>query len=154
MLEKHFGHIPSAARELGVSAPDLRRLTWAKPWLLDHALEEYELVVAQAMGEVIQALDSPDPQRRRWASDKIVSSYLARSHPLAPARRGAGVDVSAGPPRVIEYRWRTDDDDQRDAEAAEAERLREEGKTVVSIGWEKPPEDDGKWIEAKPASED
>jgi hypothetical protein len=55
---------------------------------------------------------------------------------------------------VIEYRWRTDDDDQRDAEAAEAERLREEGKTVVSIGWEKPPEDDGKWIEAKPASED
>jgi hypothetical protein len=26
MLEKHFGHIPSAARELGVSAPDLQRL--------------------------------------------------------------------------------------------------------------------------------
>ena len=45
------------------------------------------------------------------------------------------------------YRWRCDDD-KRDAEAVEIERLRDEGKTVVSIGWEKPPEDDGKLIEA------
>jgi len=36
-------------------------------------------------------------------------------------------------------------DDERDAEAAEIERLREEGKTVVSIGWGSP--DDGKTIE-------
>jgi hypothetical protein len=28
------------------------------------------------------------------------------------------------------------------------------GKQLASIGWEKPPEDDGKLIEAKPASED
>jgi hypothetical protein len=58
------------------------------------------------------------------------ASYLARSHPLAPARRGAGVDVSAGPPRVIEYRWRNSDEDKREAEAAEAERLRDEGKLI------------------------
>jgi hypothetical protein len=57
-------------------------------------------------------------------------------------------------PRRIEFRWRTSEDDERDAERAEAERLRDEGRTVVSIGWEKPPEDDGKLIEAKPASED
>jgi hypothetical protein len=56
-------------------------------------------------------------------------------------------------PRQIVYRWRCDDD-KRDAEAVEIERLRDEWKTVVSIGWEKPPEDDGKLIEAKPASED
>jgi hypothetical protein len=37
------------------------------------------------------------------------------------------------PPRQIVYRWRCDDDDKRDAEAAE--RLRDEGKRVVSIGW-------------------
>jgi hypothetical protein len=37
---------------------------------------------------------------------------------------------------------------------AERERLRDEEKTVVSIGGEKPPEDDGRLIEAKPASED
>lgn len=86
-LEKHFGNICAAARELGVPGPDLRRLTWAQPSLLENALEEHELVVQRAMGVVIQALDSPDPQRRQWASDKIMSSYLARGHPLAPARR-------------------------------------------------------------------
>jgi hypothetical protein len=92
-------------------------------------------VIQQAVGVVIRALGSPDPQRQQWASDKIMSSYLARSHPLAPARRGAGVDVSAGPPRVIEYRWRNSDEDKRDAERAEAERHRDEGKNMVSIGW-------------------
>jgi hypothetical protein len=39
------------------------------------------------------------------------------------------------PRRQIVYRWCTDDDDKRDAEAAERERLREEGKHVVTIGW-------------------
>ena len=29
------------------------------------------------------------------------------------------------PPRQIVYRWRTDDDDKRDAETAERERLRD-----------------------------
>jgi hypothetical protein len=36
-LGKHYGDIPAAARELGVSIPDLRRLTWAKPKLLEEA---------------------------------------------------------------------------------------------------------------------
>ena len=66
-LEKHFGHIPAAARELGVPAPDLRRLTWAQPDLYKNALEELELVVQRAMGEVFHALDSADPRRREWA---------------------------------------------------------------------------------------
>jgi hypothetical protein len=47
------------------------------------------------------------------------------------------------------FRWRSDDDDKRDAEAAEAERLRDEGKHVFSIGWGNPPDDDSKLIEAK-----
>jgi hypothetical protein len=87
MLEKHFGHIPAAARELGVSAPDLRRLTRAQPSLLENALEEHELVVQRAMGEVIRALYSDEPRRRMWAADKIMSSWIARDHPLAPASR-------------------------------------------------------------------
>jgi hypothetical protein len=74
---------------------------------------------------LIEALYSNDLQRQMWASDKIMSSWLARDHPLAPARRGARVDVSAGPPRQIVYRWRCDDDDKRDAEAAGRERLRD-----------------------------
>jgi hypothetical protein len=60
----------------------------------------------------------------------------------------ASVDLNINsnlPPREIVYRWRSDDDDQRDAEVAEMERLREEGKHVVSIGWGDP--DDGKTIE-------
>jgi hypothetical protein len=40
--------------------------------------------------------------------------------------------------REIKFRWRTDDDDKRDAEQAEIDRLRDEGKTVVSIGWVDP----------------
>jgi hypothetical protein len=39
------------------------------------------------------------------------------------------------PPRQIVHRWRSDDGDKRDAEGAEAQRLREEGKHVASIGW-------------------
>jgi hypothetical protein len=128
-LERSFGQIPPAARELGISMPDLRRLVSAQPALLEEALEEHELAVVKAMSVVIEALFSNDPRRQMWASDKIMSSWLARDHPLAPARRGAGVDASAGPPRVIEYRWRTDDD-KRDAERAEAERLRDEGKLI------------------------
>jgi hypothetical protein len=94
-LERSFGQIPQAARELGVSIPDLQRLTWARPGLLEEALEEHELAVQRAIGVVIQALYSDDLRRQMWASDKIMSSWLARDHPLAPARRGRG----AGTPR-------------------------------------------------------
>jgi hypothetical protein len=135
-LERSFGQIPAAARELGISMPDLRRLVSARPALLEEALEELELAVIMAQGVLIAALYSDDLRRQMWASDKIMSSWLARDHPLAPARRGAGVDASAGLPRTLTFRWRTSEDDERDAEAAEAERLRDEGRTVASIGWE------------------
>jgi hypothetical protein len=54
-------------------------------------------------------------------------------------------------PRVIEYRWRTDDDDKREAERVEVERLRDEGKHVVSIGWGDP--EGGKTIEHEASPE-
>jgi hypothetical protein len=57
------------------------------PHLLDEAHEEMELVVARASGELIRALYSDDPRRQMWASDKILSSWMARDSPLAPARR-------------------------------------------------------------------
>jgi hypothetical protein len=87
VLTRHRGYFPMAARELGVSPADLKRLTWAKPHLLDAAHEEMELVVIRAQGELIRALWSDDPRRRMWASDRILSSWLARDHPLARARR-------------------------------------------------------------------
>jgi hypothetical protein len=61
-------------------------------------------------------------RRRGWITTSTSAAELS-------------VSVNAGGPRTITYRWRSDDDDKRDAECAEAERLREEGKPVVSIGW-------------------
>src|SRR6516225_859242 len=85
VLHKHFGDIYAAARELGVPGPDLRRMMWAKPWLLENALEDYELAVIRAQDEVIRAVWSDDPRRQMWGADKILNSYLARNEPLAPA---------------------------------------------------------------------
>jgi hypothetical protein len=49
------------------------------------------------------------------------------------------------------FRWRTPEDDERDAECTEAERLRDEGKTVIGIGWGVP--DGGKTIDHEVRSE-
>jgi hypothetical protein len=91
VLSKHLADIPASARELGVSIPDLRRLTWARPDLLEAAELECMGIVHRAMSVLFQALDSDEPRRRMWAAEKILSSYLARDHPFAPApaRRGA-----------------------------------------------------------------
>ena len=81
-----------------------------------------------------------------------MSSYLAQDHPLAPARRrSAATDVSVQSNKTVNYtfRWRNPDDDKRDAAAAEAERLRDAGKPVVSIGWG----DGGKTIEHEASPE-
>ena len=94
VLAKHYGDIPASARELNIPTPDLRRLTWAKPKLLEEAELERMGVIARAWGQLIEALDSDDPRRQMWASDKIMSSWLARDHPLAPARRGAALSAA------------------------------------------------------------
>jgi hypothetical protein len=87
VLAKHRAYFPTAARELGVLPADLKRLTWARPHLLDQAHEEMGLIVARAQGELITAVFSDDPRRQMWAADKILSSWIARDSPLAPARR-------------------------------------------------------------------
>ena len=87
-LSKHLGDISAAARELAISTPDLRRLTWARPDLLEAAEIECMGIVSRAMSVLFEALDSPNDRRREWAAEKILSSYLARDHPFAPARRG------------------------------------------------------------------
>jgi hypothetical protein len=132
-LAKHYSDITGAARELGVSGPDLKRLTWAKPQLLEEADLERMGVISQVWHVLITALDSDDWRRKMWASDRIMSSWIARDHPLAPARRrSAATDVIVQNNKTVNYtfRWRNCDDDKRDAEAAEAERLRNEGKLI------------------------
>jgi hypothetical protein len=93
-LAKHYGYFPSAARELGVSPADLRRLTWAKPKLLDEAHEEMELTVLRGRGELIQALFSDNPRRRMWGADRMLSSWMARDSPRARARARATIVTS------------------------------------------------------------
>jgi hypothetical protein len=121
-LAKHYGDIPAAARELKVSEPDLRRLTWARPGVLEEARDRCEEVVARAWGALIEALYSDDPRRQMWASDKIMSSWLARDHPLAPARRGRGVE--AGGSCAITFRW-------TGADGKDEATLERDGRTVA-----------------------
>jgi hypothetical protein len=87
VLAKHLGDITRAAKELGVTSPELRRLTWAKPKLLEAAHEEMFEIAARAHGEVIEAMFSDSDRRREWAADIILSSYMGRNDPMAPARR-------------------------------------------------------------------
>jgi hypothetical protein len=102
VLAKHYGDIHAAARELGVSGPDLRRLTWARPQLLEEAELARMGVIALAMSKLIEALYSDDPKREMWAADRILASRLARDHPLAPARGGA---ASVAPAVEVRFRW-------------------------------------------------
>jgi hypothetical protein len=121
VLAKHYGDIAASARELAIPVPDLRRLTWSKPKLLEEAELERMGVIAQAMGVVIPALYSHDLRRQMWASDRIMSSWLARDHPLAPARRGAcGVET---PQRQVTFRG-ADDDPATD-------KLERDGQTIA-----------------------
>ena len=122
VLAKHYGDLGASARELNVPIPDLRRLTWAKPKLLEEAELERMGIIARAMSVVIQAVHS-DPGRQMWGCDKLLSSWLARDHPLAPARRGSrGIEA---PPQQVTFRWGTPDS------AAATDKLERDGRTVA-----------------------
>jgi hypothetical protein len=60
----------------------------------------------------------------------VVRGASAKGRNCAPSRqlRNVTPPVAANPQEPRQ--WRTDDDDKRDAEAAEAERLRDEGKLI------------------------
>jgi hypothetical protein len=153
VLGRHGLNVSEAAAELGVASADLRRLLWARPQLRDPAVEIEERRLDLAEKNIYEALRSDDP-RRRDAASMFTIRNSARSR-----RRGwittsvsaaeLSVSTSATSPREIRFRWRSDDDDKRDAEAAERELLLDEGKHVVSIGWG----DDGKTIEHQASSE-
>jgi hypothetical protein len=134
-LSRHGINVSEAASELGVASADLRRLLWANPKLTDAAAEIEERRLDLAEKNIYEALLSDDPRRRDVASMfAIRNSHRARRRGwITTSTSAAELSVStvANVPREIRFRWRTDADDQRD----EAERLRDEGKSVVSIGW-------------------
>lgn len=138
VLSRHGVNVSDAAGEMGVASADLRRLLWAKPHLTDMAVELEERRLDLAEKNIYEALKSDDPRRRDAASMfTIRNSHRARRRGwITTSTSAAELSVTANAPaRTLTFRWRTSEDDERDTEAAEAERLREEGKPVVSIGW-------------------
>src|ERR1700722_14325041 len=134
VLSRHGVNVSEAAAELGVGSADLRRLLWANPKLTDAAVEIEERRLDLAERNIFEALKSDDPRRRDAASMfTIRNSHRARRRgwiPTSAGTRERRVSVNASQPREIQVRWRCDDDDKRDAEAAEIERLRDEGKLI------------------------
>jgi hypothetical protein len=99
-------------------------------------LEERRLDLAEK--NIYEALRSDDPRRRDAASMfTIRNSHRARKRGwITTSTSAVELSVTANAPaRTLTFRWRTPEDDERNAEAAEAERLRDEGRHVVSIGW-------------------
>ena len=146
VLSRHGVNVSEAADELGVASADLRRLLWARPQLVDAAAEIEEQRLDLAEKNIYEALRSDDSRRRDAASMfTIRNSHRARKRGwITTSTSAAELSVTASAPaRTLTFRWRTSEDDERDAERAEAERLRDEGKPVVSIGWG----DGGKTIE-------
>ena len=146
VLSRHAINVSDAASELGVASADLRRLLWANPKLTDAAVEIEERRLDLAEKNIYEALRSDDSRRRDAASMfTIRNSHRARKRGwITTSTSAAELSVSANAPaRTLTFRWRTTEDDERDAEVAERERLLDEGKTAVSIGWG----DGGKTIE-------
>jgi hypothetical protein len=148
VLARHACNVTDAARDLGVPASDLRRLLWANPKLQDEAFEVVEARLDLAEKNIAEALNSDDSRRRDAASFFVVRNSVRAKRRGWITSSVASVDMTVNanlPPRQYVFRWRNEDDDNRDAEAAEAERLRDEGEQVVSIGWGDP--DSSKTIE-------
>ena len=132
VLVKYGANVRNAAAELGVPTSDLRQLTLVNQALINAAYEAEELRLDRAEAVVDEALKSDDSRR------KDAAAYFILRNSGRVKRRGwitsssASVDVNVQANKTVNYtfRWRTPEDDKRDAEAAEAERLREEGKLI------------------------
>jgi hypothetical protein len=136
VLVKHGANVRNAAAELGVPTSDLRQLTLVNQALINAAYEAEELRLDRAEAALDEALRSDDSRR------KDAAAYFILRNSSRAKRRGwivsssASVDMNIQTNKIVNYtfRWRTPEDDRRDAERAEEERLREEGKTVIGIG--------------------
>jgi hypothetical protein len=133
VLARHACNVTDAAADLGVSASDLRRLLWSNPQLQDKVFEVVEVRLDKAEKNIAEALDSDDSWRRDADSFFVVrNSHRARGRGwITSATSAAEQSVTANAPaRALTFRWRTSEDDERDAEATERERLRDEGKLI------------------------
>jgi hypothetical protein len=133
VLSRHGVNVSDAAGELGVASADLRRLLCAKPHLTDMAVELEERRLDLAEKNIYEALRSEDSRRRDAASFFVIrNSHRARKRGwITSSTSVAELSINANAPaRMLTFRWRTSEDDQHGVEAAEAERLRDEGKLI------------------------
>jgi hypothetical protein len=133
VLSRHGVNVSDAAGEMGVASADLRRLLCAKPHLTDLAVELEERRLDLAEKNIYEALRSDDSRRRDAASFFVVrNSHRARKRGwITTSTSAAELSVTANAPaRTLTFRWRTSEDDERDAKRAEAERLRDEGMLI------------------------
>jgi hypothetical protein len=131
-LARHGCNVTDAAAEFSVPASDLRRLLWSNSKLQDAAFEVVEARLDTAEKNIAEALTSDDSRRRDAASFFVLRNTARAKRRGWITSASASVDVNVQANKNVSYvfRWRTSDDDKRDAEAAEAERLRDEGKLI------------------------
>ena len=138
LLVKNCCNISKTAKELRIPIMDLRRLTLINPTLIDAAFEVAEKRLDKAEEILDEALNGDSPSARAAAAFFVLKNMeRSRQRGWIPAASAANAGANVGvnvnikaPPREVVFRWRNEDDDRRDAEAAEAERLREEGKLI------------------------
>ena len=133
VLSRHAINVSEAAAELGVASADLRRLLCAKPHLTDLAVELEERRLDLAERNIYEALSSDDRAgAMRRSMFTIRNSHRARRRGwITTSTSAAELSISANAPaRTLTFRWRTSEDDERDAQRAEAERLLDEGKLI------------------------
>jgi hypothetical protein len=141
-LSRHAINVSEAARELGVSSGDLRRLLSARPQFADAAVEIEEQRLDLAEANIFEALKSDDPRRRDAASMFTIrnSARARRRGWITTSSSVAELSISTegNGLREMRFRWRSDEDDKRDAEHDEAEQLRVEGRLIEHEAGPKP----------------
>jgi hypothetical protein len=118
VLSRYAINVSDAAGELGVASADLRRLLWANPKLTDAAVEIEERRLDLAERNIYEALRSNDSRRRDGASFFVIrNSHRARKRGwITTSTSASELSVTANAPaRTLTFRWRTSEDDERDA---------------------------------------
>jgi hypothetical protein len=109
-------------------------LLWARPELRDAAVEIEERRLDLAEKNIYEALRGEDPRRRDAASMFTIrhSARARRRGWITTSTSVAELSISTGTKGSgeVRFRWRTDADDQRDAECEETEQLRDGAKLI------------------------
>jgi hypothetical protein len=102
LLDK-CGSVSAAARALGVSSVDLRRLVGSRPLLADAIYEGTERAIDEAVQVLVDGLSHPDKTQRLAAA-----AYLLR-HTDAGRRRGWGRRRTpcreTAKPQAVRLKW-------------------------------------------------